>query len=281
MKRFKAGKASFGRKGIDINNDEMYCLCSRDYKEPKMVIEYEHIHDIIQSGHNTDNKIGGGGMTFTKKHCWDMIKVTQINDSTESGGKQPYQQNRIFDAEGLSPTIDQSAGRFSVKVKSATKKGFEKASEGDSINLTFPDSETRRGRVGVGQTLDTQCNQGVLIGKPRRTEEAKQIRKESLKNGKDYTPFQGKEMRFEESEEMNTITCATQKDNLLQQDYQIRRLTEIECERLQGFKDGHTAFGNYDGVIKPISKTNRYKMCGNAVTVDVVQLITDKLFNQL
>lgn len=62
---------------------------------------------------------------------------------------------------------------------------------------------------------------------------------------------------------------------------QIRRLTEIECERLQGFPDNHTMYGNYDGQIKKISKTQRYKMCGNAVTVDVVQLIGKKLFNTL
>jgi len=51
-----------------------------------------------------------------------------------------------------------------MKVKSATKKGYETATEGDSINLERPDSETRRGRVGKGvaQTLDTGCNQGVL-----------------------------------------------------------------------------------------------------------------------
>ena len=37
---------------------------------------------------------------------------------------------------------------------------------GDSINLAFPDSKTRRGRVGKGhaQTLDTSCNQGVPLG---------------------------------------------------------------------------------------------------------------------
>lgn len=53
-----------------------------------------------------------------------------------------------------------------IKVKSATKQGFEIAEEGDSINFSQPNSETRRGRVGkeVAQTLDTACNQGVLIG---------------------------------------------------------------------------------------------------------------------
>ena len=47
-----------------------------------------------------------------------------------------------------------------VKVKSATKCGYEIATEGDSINLSNINSETRRGRVGkqVAQTLDTVCN---------------------------------------------------------------------------------------------------------------------------
>jgi site-specific DNA-cytosine methylase len=54
-----------------------------------------------------------------------------------------------------------------LKVKSATKKGYEVATERDSINLSQPKSETRRGRVGkeVAQILDTSCNQAVIINK--------------------------------------------------------------------------------------------------------------------
>mgnify|MGYP003109830461 CR=1 FL=1 len=49
----------------------------------------------------------------------------------------------------------------------------------------------------------------------------------------------------------------------------IRRLTPTECERLQGFPDNWTQ----EGVNGPISDTQRYKMCGNAVTVDVVESV--------
>jgi DNA (cytosine-5)-methyltransferase 1 len=57
-----------------------------------------------------------------------------------------------------------------LKVKSATKRGFEIANEGDSINFSQPNSETRRGRVGkkVSQTLETQCNQGIIQDRIRR-----------------------------------------------------------------------------------------------------------------
>jgi DNA (cytosine-5)-methyltransferase 1 len=46
---------------------------------------------------------------------------------------------------------------------------------------------------------------------------------------------------------------------------------------LQGFPDNWTEFGNYDGVIKSIPKTQRYKLLGNAVTVNVVKAIGCRL----
>ena len=57
----------------------------------------------------------------------------------------------------------------------------------------------------------------------------------------------------------------------------VRRLTEIECERLQGFPDNYTQYGTYKDKIKRISKTQRYKLIGNAVTVDIVELIAKRL----
>lgn len=54
--------------------------------------------------------------------------------------------------------------------------------------------------------------------------------------------------------------------------YSIRRLTPVECERLQGFPDNWTRYGE-DG--EKISDTQRYKCCGNAVTVNVIRHIFD------
>jgi DNA (cytosine-5)-methyltransferase 1 len=78
----------------------------------------------------------------------------------------------------------------------------------------------------------------------------------------------------------------------------IRRLTPIECERLQGFPDDWTKFGHswemHEEIYKsyatgkpakqwmnriPISDTQRYKMCGNAVTTNVVQAVFERIFN--
>jgi DNA (cytosine-5)-methyltransferase 1 len=63
------------------------------------------------------------------------------------------------------------------------------------------------------------------------------------------------------------------KTGLYKLDNKVRRLTPKECERLQGFPDDWTAYA--DG--QKISDTQRYKMCGNAVSVPVVELVAKKI----
>lgn len=191
------------------------------------------------------------------------------------------------------------------KVKSATKKGFEVATKGDSINLSNLsnlNSETRCGRVGKGveQTLDTSCDQAVMVAHVGRSEEGERVRKESVANGKDYTPFQAKEVNFKKSDVMNCVTTATTKDNLIIDhrghknkapniiengivptlraeshghqpkvfdDYNIRRLTPRECFRLMGFPDSFKFI---------VSDTQLYKQAGNSIVVEVLKSIIEK-----
>lgn len=74
------------------------------------------------------------------------------------------QAGRIYDEDGLVPTIDACGGGNrmpKILVREATKKGYAEASVGDSVNLEQPNSKTRRGRVA--QTLTTSCNQAVVV----------------------------------------------------------------------------------------------------------------------
>jgi DNA (cytosine-5)-methyltransferase 3A len=66
------------------------------------------------------------------------------------------------------------------------------------------------------------------------------------------------EQRFDEKS--GTLTTV-QKDNLVINNYKIRRLTPVECERLQTVKDNYT---------NHVSDSQRYKMLGNGWTVDVI-----------
>jgi DNA (cytosine-5)-methyltransferase 1 len=111
-----------------------------------------------------------------------------------------------------------------LKVPSATKKGYEEAGDGDSINFSVPNSKIRRGRVGKGvaQTLDTACNQAIV----------------------------------------NT--------------YRIRRLTPLECWRLQGYPDA--AFMEAQ---KVNSDTQLYKQAGNSITVNVMMELFKKIYETI
>ena len=61
----------------------------------------------------------------------------------------------------------------------------------------------------------------------------------------------------------------------IMRDFRIRRLTPVECERLQGFPDNWTKYGKDN---EPISDTQRYKCCGNAVTTNVISAIIEEMF---
>jgi DNA (cytosine-5)-methyltransferase 1 len=129
-----------------------------------------------------------------------------------------------------------------LKIKSATSKGYEEATEGDSINFSVPNSQTRRGRVGKGvaQTLDTGCNQEVIhnciteaIGR------------------------QGSSKEYIDS-------CK----KVYQSINKIRRLTPRECFRLMDFPDTFTW---------PVSDSQAYKQAGNSIVVRVLEKIINNL----
>ncbi len=57
----------------------------------------------------------------------------------------------------------------------------------------------------------------------------------------------------------------------------MRKLTMVECERLQGFPDNWTQKGIIENKEVEISDNQRYKQCGNAVTVNVVEAVARKI----
>jgi DNA (cytosine-5)-methyltransferase 1 len=163
-----------------------------------------------------------------------------------------------------------------MKIKTANQKGYQEAEAGDAVRLYQPESNTQRGRVGKGiaHTLETTGQQGVV--QPNYTYEKvnETIRRNDFKLGEvKAMDLYNKTLR----DESPTLTQPEHNGISLFDGYRIRRLTPIECERLQGFPDDHTAFGNYDGEVKPMSNTQRYKQCGNAVTVDIVSLVAEQL----
>ena len=104
--------------------------------------------------------------TATQK---DPLKVLIENEIKQFGVLQPnYNQSGVvYEIDGISPTIRAYQGgnlEPKIRVKEATSQGYAEAEIGDSVNLSHPNSKTRRGRVGkqIANTLLTGESQGVV-----------------------------------------------------------------------------------------------------------------------
>lgn len=98
-----------------------------------------------------------------EQHEEKIIKAVLTPDRVEK-----RQDGRRFKEPGEPMFTLTAQDRHGVLIKEATKKGYAEAKIGYSINLSVPNSKTRRGRVGKGvaQTLDTSCNQATIENKP-------------------------------------------------------------------------------------------------------------------
>jgi len=128
---------------------------------------------------------------------------------------------------------------------------------------------------GLSTTLASQAGgmgakTGLYAVKMERSDEAKRIRREMMAKGRDWSPRQGKQLGLRDDDLMNTITSNWEVNQAVTDGIKIRRLTPLECERLQGFPDGWTEFGLVNGEVIKMSDTQRYKTLGNAVSVPVV-----------
>ena len=73
------------------------------------------------------------------------------------------------------------------------------------------------------------------------------------------------------SDDKTNCLTTLQKDNVVVEGMTWRKLTPIECERLQTLPDNYT---------EGVSKTQRYKMIGNGWTVDVIAHILKGIKNE-
>jgi len=114
--------------------------------------------------------------------------------------------------------------------------------------------------IGIHASSDLKC----VAFTERRTEEAKRLRREHReKHGGDFSPRRAKEMYPRSDGKMNCLTASysLKEHTLLDEKSRYRKLTTVECERLQTIPDNYTAMA---------SESQRYKMLGNGWTADVI-----------
>jgi DNA (cytosine-5)-methyltransferase 1 len=142
--------------GIPQNRERVFLIGIRDdqdnrFQFPKEEYLTKRLKDVLES--DVDDKY------FLSENLVSYLVENQDKRARPFADENTKNSNCIIANYGRYPTD----GLY-LKIKSATSKGYEEAKEGDSINFSVPNSETRRGRVGKGvsQTLDTGCNQATI-----------------------------------------------------------------------------------------------------------------------
>src|SRR5699024_7574506 len=199
-------------------------------------------------------------------------KVAVIGNTSNTGHKS----HDVHDTDGLSPTVAARdyKGPKQIAVREATKQGYAIAEQGDSVNVTYPDSKTRRGRVGrqVAQTLQAgEVNQGVVMEDTgiRFTEDGFHTHRNDNKK----SSIQGTHVTYKEGK---THALTSNHVPMTLNNLRIRKLTPLECWRLQSFTDEQFYKAKDSGV----SNSQLYKQAGNAVTVNVVDYIVKNIIKE-
>lgn len=285
--------------GVPQNRERVFILVTRKnvWKEPKLfnllkkqtevktklidVLEDEVDEKYYLSEEKTkkltlDHDLGGKLNMYDyneRDKVHSVNKVSPTLNTMQGGDRQPKiaiptltpdrvnkrQNGRRFKDDGEPMFTLTAQDRHGIAVKEATKKGYKVAESGDSVNISFPDSETRRGRVGkqIANTLLTGEEQAVVLGVG-------------------HHPL-SKKREFNGYGDLSPTLIATDykaPKTALMSDFRIRKLTPLECWRLQGFTDDQFYKAKDSGV----SNSQLYKQAGNSVTVNVIDAIVEEVF---
>lgn len=192
------------------------------------------LHQMVVTGGAIRGRYNGDGKTEQKlevQHTGRANSITTVQKDSlciqvgEANIKGHDSIKRVYSPDGKSPTLTTMGGGHrepKIAVREATKKGYAEAGIGEGLDLTFPNSKTRRGRL-----MKTKSN---------------------------------------------CLTSANYEYGIVEPTLTWRKLTPLECERLQTVPDGYT---------EGVSNTQRYRMLGNGWTVEVIKHIFSKLEAEL
>ena len=255
--------------GVPQNRERIYILGKR-----KDLVEQPKYHDKTK-----------GKKKFDEIHNWAVDNInyvellpqlqteitTQLVDFLEDEVDEKYYLSEEKTKKLTLNLSLTSQDRHGIAVREATKQGYAIAEQGDSVNVSYPSSKTRRGRVGkqVAQTLQAgEVNQGVVM-------EDKNIRFtddgfHTHRNDKKKSSIQGTHVTYKEGK---THALTSNHVPMTLNNSRIRKLTPLECWRLQGFTDEQFYKAKDSGV----SNSQLYKQSGNAITISVADAIIKKI----
>ncbi len=191
------------------------------------------MQDILEDGYATDVMTNADG----KSHCL----TARYNGAVWWNSIERKQRTMVLKDN---PTVSRDG---LIRVGTADLKGHDSikrvyAQEGKAPTLTTMQGGHREPKVAIGRIVN------------RRLDEHGTRKDDQLD-----LPFT-RQLEVRADEKSNCLTTV-QKDNVVVSKDMWRKLTPLECERLQTMPDNYT---------NHVSNSQRYKMIGNGWTVDVI-----------
>jgi len=221
----------------------------RKFSENKNKQQHDYIFEPVESLELDDAYFKGG---FSSEQQPNLIGKIVCNNTSDNNG-QPAQGTRIYSPNGKSICLDADNRKYIISeiepmlIREATKQGYAEIYPGDCVDMTQPNSKTRRGR-----NMQDKSN--------------------CLMTSNQYYQYCGTTDKpiYEVRNGLITIKGKQYPIKLIDGYYIIRKLTVTECKRLQ------TVPGWYQ---MPCSASQNYKMLGNGWTVEVIKHILSHIPN--
>jgi DNA (cytosine-5)-methyltransferase 1 len=161
----KAETTKIGQRDAVYNpNGIMGTLTATDYKQPKQVATlFDFLEDDVDEKYYLSDKMMNYITSNDSKYITSNTKSI-VNKTIASTITTREGNTRCDTSNYICSDLPADANIKFLKIKNATNKGYMEAENGDYVNLSYPDSKTRRGRVGkqVSQTLLCSDANGVV-----------------------------------------------------------------------------------------------------------------------
>lgn len=178
----------------------------------------------------------------------DIIQISNNNKS--NGGRQPYQQDRIYHSDGISPALCRGKSDLDVtEVKIGAMRGRNPENPSDRTTGAPTQQMLEINENGTSNCLTSVQKDNLVV--------------DCVKVGT-IDGYEQDGRIYADYGISSTLDTKCSRRPLISNNYRIRKLTPLECFRLQGFPDDY---------VKPVSNSQLYKQAGNSISVPVIENI--------
>ena len=221
------------------------------------------LNDKFSTVEHYFRKVGSESFSIPSEEHWPQLKdILDITTDTFDKSIMEFEvkdgvyesSQRVYSEDGKSPTIT-SVGADKIIETKPKQVGIAVDIKGHDIlkRVYSPEGKSPTITTMGGGHREPKVVTGGAMRAKSKNKDGKHV------EWKETKPQQMLELR--KDEKSNSISTVSKDSLVVEDEMHWRKLTPLECERLQTVPDGYT---------EGVSNTQRYRMLGNGWTVDVI-----------